>query len=197
MKEQARADLGRSLDEMELAELMRSALNGDSQRYALLLQRVEKLMRSFVGNSFSRLGLAASGGHDDVVQEILLAIHAKRATFDPDQYFLPWMYAIGRYKVIDHMRRHKNMIRATVSLEDELEVVESLAAPEVGAGIDIRALCEELPEKQRRVILLVKLEGLSVRETSARTGYSESDIKVTVHRAIKALKEKVIEYADR
>jgi len=147
----------------------------------------------YVENSFARFGLAGSGGQEDVLQEILLAVHTKRHTYDPERFFLPWMYAMARYKVIDHLRKNKVSLRATISLDDELENIETLMVFESTADLDIEALCETLPEKQRNVLKLVKIEGLSVEEAAKRTGYSASDIKVTVHRAIKALQEKVSE----
>jgi len=45
----------------------------------------------------------------------------------------------------------------------------------------------KLPEKQRRAIELVKLEERSVAEAALLTGYSESDIKISIHRGLKAL----------
>ena len=52
---------------------------------------------------------------------------------------------------------------------------------------DIGALLGKLPEKQRRAIELVKLEERSVREASSLTGLSESDVKISIHRGLKAL----------
>ena len=69
-------------------------------------------------------------------------------------------------------------------IESALVVSE---AESVFAGVDAEALMRSLPQKQREVLELVKIQGLSVREASLRTGYSPSDIKVTVHRAIRSL----------
>jgi RNA polymerase sigma-70 factor (ECF subfamily) len=52
-------------------------------------------------------------------------------------------------------------------------------------------MLKTLPDKQRRVLRMVKLEGLSVEETSGRTGYSQTDVRVSVHRALKALRKQV------
>jgi RNA polymerase sigma-70 factor, ECF subfamily len=40
------------------------------------------------------------------VQEVLLAIHTKRHTYDPTELLTPWVHAIARYKLINHLRRH-------------------------------------------------------------------------------------------
>jgi RNA polymerase sigma-70 factor (ECF subfamily) len=188
-----KSSLDQSKDEAELSQMMRSSQGGDSESYHRLLTRIRDMLLKYVENSFVRFGLGGKGGQEDVLQEILLAVHMKRHTYDPEQFFLPWMYAVARYKVIDFLRKHKVSLRSTISLDDELENVENLMVFESSVELDIEALCETLPEKQKNVLKLVKLEGLSVEEAAKRTGYSASDIKVTVHRAIKALQEKVSE----
>jgi RNA polymerase sigma-70 factor (ECF subfamily) len=183
--------LDHSQDEIELSQLMRNSQSGDVESYRRLLIRIRAMLQKYIENSFARLGLGASGGQEDVLQDILLAIHLKRHTYDPKQFFLPWLYAVARYKVIDHLRKNKVGLRATVSLDDELENIETLMPLDIGADLDIEILLESLPEKQRTVLKLVKIEGLSVEEASKRTGFSSSDIKVTVHRAIKSLQNGV------
>jgi RNA polymerase sigma-70 factor (ECF subfamily) len=186
-------DLSGSQDEMELSALMRRAQQGDAQSYKTLLMRINLLMTDFVHNSFTRFGLAQESEQEEVVQEILLGIHSKRNTYDPAQYFLPWLYAIARYKVVDYVRRSGVKQKVTDPLDAEVETLEAVASYSPGAGIDVLQLCESLPAKQRELIKLVKLDGLSVAEVSAKTGYSPSDIKVSVHRALRALQNKIKE----
>jgi RNA polymerase sigma-70 factor (ECF subfamily) len=52
---------------------------------------------------------------------------------------------------------------------------------------DLDKLMGELPDKMRRAIQCVKLDGLSVAEAASRCGISESDVKVSVHRGLRAL----------
>jgi RNA polymerase sigma-70 factor (ECF subfamily) len=186
-----KSGLDLSQDERELSLLMRSSQAGDAESYRRLLVRIRTMLQKYIENSFARFGLGSRGGQEDVLQDILLAIHLKRHTFDPEQFFLPWLYAVARYKLIDHLRKNKVSLRSTVSIDDELENVETLMPLEVGVDLDIETLFESLPEKQKVVLKLVKIEGLSVDEASKRTGFSQSDIKVTVHRAIKSLQNSV------
>lgn len=187
-------DLSQSKDEAELSKLMREAQAGDSNSYHQLLMRIRDMLGRFVGHSFARLGLdRGSSAADDVVQDILLAVHLKRSTYDPEQFVLPWLYAIARYKIIDHFRRHRRQHghARNVSVDDELETLEvALTAPEISttAGHDVEHLLQNLSEKQQVILRMIKLDGLSVAEVAKQTGYTASDIKVTVHRAIKALR---------
>jgi len=185
-------DLAQSEDEIRLAALMRKSQDGDSASYRLLLQKVKELMTPFVANSLRKFGLGSAGGQDDVIQEILLGIHLKRATFDSEQFFLPWMYAIARYKAIDYLRRNKVSFRS-VSIEESFEEFEISQTLEESAGLDIESLCEKLPPKQKELLIMVKVDGLSINEAAIKTGFSVSDVKVTIHRALKELKKQVKE----
>jgi RNA polymerase sigma-70 factor (ECF subfamily) len=118
------------------------------------------------------------------VQDTLIALHSRRATYDPARPFTPWMYALARYKLVDMLRRG----RADISLdglEDVLSGGDFEAATQ--ARMDIDALLASLPDKQARVIRETKLEGLSVAEVAARGGLSTADVKVSVHRGLKQL----------
>jgi RNA polymerase sigma-70 factor, ECF subfamily len=185
--------LDQSPDEIALKALMRQSQQGDAQSYRQLLLRVSEMLTPFVRRSLSGFGLTAGDSHEDVMQEILMAIHAKRHTFDPNQYFLAWMYAIARYKIVDHLRKSQRHLKFTVSFEDELENLEAITMHTISTGseMDVATLIESLPPKQREILKLVKLQGLSVAETATQTGFSPSDIKVNVHRALKSLQRKI------
>jgi RNA polymerase sigma-70 factor, ECF subfamily len=53
---------------------------------------------------------------EDIVQEISLAVHLKRHTWDSSAPFSPWLFAMARNKLIDQLRRTGN--RMFVSIED-------------------------------------------------------------------------------
>jgi RNA polymerase sigma-70 factor (ECF subfamily) len=154
------------------------------------------MLGKYVKQSMERFGLASTGAHEDIVQEILLGIHRKRNSFDSEQYFLPWMYAIARYKMVDYIRKNGRIVKTSVPIEDELENLEVVINHDLGAGHDIMALCQSLPPKQNQILRLVKIDGLSISEAAAKTGYSPNDIKINVHRALKTLQRQVTEAGD-
>ena len=83
------------------------------------------------------------------------------------------------------------IVECSVSIDDELENIEVVMTNEISSELDVISLCDSLPSKQKEIIRLVKIEGLSISETAAKTGYSASDIKISVHRALKTLKQKI------
>lgn len=169
-----------SAAEERLKALMLSALAGDAAAYRALLTALSPHLRAYYAR---RLGRSADA--EDLVQETLIAIHARRATYDTAQPFTAWLHAIARYKLIDHYRRAK--VRRTLPLEEADAVFAEEAAEASDAARDVEKLLAALPESRRRLVRHVKIEGLSTAETAARTGMSESAVKVGVHRALKTL----------
>ena len=173
-------------DEPTLARLMAQSQAGDRQAYTVLLTEAQLWLERY----FRRR--VAPGQMEDLVQEVLLALHNKRATWDSSRAFLPWLAAIARYRWVDHLRRVYS------SAEDALgdhDVAEDSAEDAVLARMSLERLFVHLPDKQVEAIELVKIEGLSIEEASHRTGQSESAVKVNIHRGLKKLAA-LIERAD-
>jgi RNA polymerase sigma factor (sigma-70 family) len=120
---------------------------------------------------------------EDAVQDVLLAIHEKRHTYDPRRPFGPWLAAIARYKWIDRLRSLKT--EAAEPLHENVRVPDH--GDTVIIGSTFQQLLAELTPPQAEAIRLVKLEGYSVEEASRATGQSVSLIKVNIHRGIKRL----------
>lgn len=165
--------------EAQYREWMLAALAGDEAAYRMLLGRLMGHLRVYYMRRLS------STVAEDAMQEALIAIHAKRATYDPTQLFTAWVYGIARYKLLDEHRRVKR--RATVPLE---EVNVLFAADEFEAAIakrDVEKLLATLPEIRRKLVRDVKLDGHSIAEMAARTGKSEGAVKLALHRAVKSM----------
>lgn len=165
-------------DEQALAHMMALAQRGDKQAYAALLTEVQRWLERF----FSRRCIPAQ--RDDLVQEVLIAVHDKRATYDPSRPFLPWLAAIARYRWVDYLRA---VYRAA---EDELREGETPTAEEedvLVARLSLDRMLAQIPSSQARLITWVRIEGLSIRQAAARSGQSESAVKVNIHRGLKKL----------
>lgn len=159
---------------------MLAALAGDARSYHEMLSEAAPLLRGYFRR---RLG-GAQEDIEDLVQETLIAIHSRRATYDGDRPFTAWMYALARYKLVDLLRRGQ----AEVSF-DGLEEILSCGDFEAAsiARMDVEALLASLPPKQARAIRDTKLVGLSVAEAAANGGLSIADVKVSVHRGLRQL----------
>lgn len=128
---------------------------------------------------------------EDLLQEVLLAIHNQRHTYDPALPLTPWVQAIARYKLADLHRRRERRERLEDPLDEHDSIFTAVDHEAAEARYDIEKLLKLLPHRQRLPILCVKIEGASVSDTARRTGMSESAVKVGIHRGLKALAEKL------
>lgn len=178
--------------EAGLKPLWLRAQAGDEAAYREALGRIAVRLRSYLRRRMQSLPDEV----EDLVQETLLVLHVQRGTYDPRLPVSHWIVAIARHKLVDRWRRRGR----TEALHDPIDGVdESLleAAEHDGhARRDLAGLLDRLPAAQRDAIVLTKLEGLSVSEASARTGASQSAIKVQVHRGLKRLARLVGSDAD-
>jgi len=182
--------MGRNIaQEQHLASLVRAVQAGDRDAYSALLGTLVPLVRETVRQRF---GFLQPQDIDDLVQDILLSVHASRAAYDPSRPFLPWLGAIARNRMADHARRHARRAAHEVSSEQSPETfpVEDANMPVNGYG-DAEALARamtKLPDSQRQAIELMKLREMSLREAAAAAGTSVGALKVSVHRGISALR---------
>ncbi len=171
--------------EVELRALMRASLAGDAAAHRMLLSRLSANLRAYYKTRLARIGRSATEA-EDLMQEALMAIHTRRHTYDPAEALTPWVYAIARYKLIDHLRRTRAAM-TDLPIEDAGELMAQDDYVGTESANDLKRLLSELPDKMRRAIQAVKLDGLSVAEAASQCGMSESTMKVNVHRGLKAL----------
>ena len=176
-----------SESEHKLRELLLFGLAGDPDSYHDFLKALSAHLRAFFRKRLSQ----RMDEVEDLVQEVLLAVHNQRHTYQSDQPLTAWVHAIARYKLIDMLRAHSSRGALNDPLDDELEVFAVSDTDAADAKRDLGKLLHTLPDKQRLPIVHIKVEGLSVVETAKLTGMSESAIKVGVHRGLKALAEKI------
>src|SRR4030081_2436438 len=82
--------------EERLAALMRSAQGGDADAYAALMQELAVRVRQIVRR---RRAFLEHADVEDLVQDVLLSVHAVRATYDATRPFIPWLLAITRNRL--------------------------------------------------------------------------------------------------
>jgi len=177
--------MGVQLIEPELRALMMASLDGDPAAHKTLLERLSSQLRAYFRGQLGRFNRGPVEA-EDLVQEALIAIHTRRHTYDPSQLFTPWGYAIARYQFADYLRRTKASIN-DLPIEDAEEVTAQDDRAHVESSLDLEKLMAGLSPNMRQAIQYVKLDGLSISEAAARTGMSESNVKVSVHRGLRAL----------
>ncbi|MBN8993924.1 MAG: sigma-70 family RNA polymerase sigma factor [Rhizobiales bacterium] len=169
--------------EAELHGWMVAALAGDAAAYRRLLEASTRLLRRYF---LKRLGPARAADADDLVQETLLAIHSRRATYEPDRPFTVWLHAIARYRLIDHFRRSGR--RPTVPIDDVDEAAFASDSDESAAtNLDLDRLLATVPPETRKMIRQVKIEGQAIADVAAETGRTPTAVKVGIHRGLRRI----------
>ncbi len=174
-------------DKAEWRRLMTAAQDADGASYRRLLQELQPVLRRVV----ARRWRGTAEDVEDVVQEVLLSIHAVRHTYDPARPLMPWLMAIVHHRVADAARRSGRRVAefAVGNLEETFGEIAAKSPSESQADGDaLRRAVSDLPSGQRRAIEMLKLREMSLKEAAATSGMSVTALKVAVHRAVKRLR---------
>jgi RNA polymerase sigma-70 factor (ECF subfamily) len=173
------------VSEEVLKGLMLLSLDGDEAAYRRLLFILRDLLLSFYRR---RLGSNAERDAEDLVQDVLLAVHSRRITYDRERPFTAWFFRIAKYKLIDHFRANgKHGIE--IALVDE--IAAEFREEALFAHLDIDRLLDQLPAKQRELLRQVKITGKTTAEAAIDTGQSEAMVRVSIHRGMRAIGRKL------
>ena len=166
--------------------LMARGQVGDRDSYRRLLEQITPYLRSVAQKSHRN-----KSDVEDAVQDILLTIHAIRATYDPTRPFGPWLLAIANRRIIDGLRKQgRRRLRETVLTPEHDSM--PMALENVYEKLDDQQLdsaLKGLSPGQRQAIELLKLKEMSLKDAAATTGLSISALKITTHRALKNLRK--------
>jgi RNA polymerase sigma-70 factor, ECF subfamily len=176
--------------EDEWTGLMRSAIAGDSAAYHRLLKAITPVLRAAARRGLARAGQPVDQS-EDIVQDILLAVHLKRHTWDANAPFAPWLFAIARNKLIDALRRRGR--RIFVNIDDFAETLADQLAAETAPASEVAAQLNALPARQREVLQSIAVESASIKDTAAKFAMSEGAVRVALHRGLASLTAKLRE----
>jgi RNA polymerase sigma-70 factor (ECF subfamily) len=163
---------------------MCAAIAGDEAAYRKLLADLSRALRSVVRRGFAGVGIARDDV-EDVVQEVLLAIHLKRHTWDMSMPLGPWVLAIARNKMIDDLRRRGRRPEVPVDLTQfEFEGEDQQASIDAH---DVARVLNRLPERNREIVQSISIDGHSARDVAEKLGMTEVAVRVALHRSLKTL----------
>jgi RNA polymerase sigma-70 factor (ECF subfamily) len=169
--------------EPALRALLMRSFDGDRAAYRAFLDQLAHHLRLFLRKRLYPL----LDDVDDLVQEILLAVHDARATYRLEKPLTAWVYAIARHKLTDYLRARSRRAALQITLNTGYEFFGTSDTEHADARRDVETLLNRLPQKQRILIVSVKLRGLSIVETAQLTGWSEASIRTSLHRGMKNL----------
>jgi len=171
--------------ENQLKEQFLKANNGDKKSYETFLNNIEKMAYKYVQSHISNVHV-----HDDIVQEILISIHQSRHTYNPSKNLNPWIYAIFHYRTSDHLRKaYKNKEDSIPEeefekIKEHYNVTKTIESTEL-----IDKAFKHLNEKQRKVVIMSKIEGYTTAEIAHKMNLNINTVKVTIHRSLEKMRK--------
>lgn len=162
--------------------LLADANAGDGRALGRFLSAVAPVIRAVVR---ARGRALPPDQHEDIVQDVLIAIHAKRHTWREGAPVRPWVYAITRYKVADAFRRRGKDIH--LPIEEFAEILADEQREEPDASKEAASLLAQIDDRSAGIVRAVAIEGESAESVSARLGISSGAVRVALHRAMKKL----------
>ncbi|CAN5224278.1 sigma-70 family RNA polymerase sigma factor [soil metagenome] len=167
---------------------MRRCLGGDSDAYAVLVERY--------GGRVYNIALRITGDADaasDAAQEALIRAHRALHQYDPSLPFGPWIYRVATNASLNHIRRRA---RETSSLDLPERAAPESSGPEPSAirreEVDeVLAAMAELPPAYRAALTLRHMQQLSYQEVADALGIPIGTVKTHLHRARAALRARL------
>ena len=177
-------------------ELVARAMQGDDRAVGHVLAIVRPLVVRYCRARLGRLD-RSSVSADDVAQEVCLAVLTALPGYRVQgRPFLAFVYGIASHKVIDaHRSATRNRAEPVADLPD---AAESADGPEQRAlrielSDELNQLLDTLPDKQREILVLRVVVGLSAEETAVAVGSTPGAVRVAQHRALARLRKSMPE----
>lgn len=169
-------------------DLAAAAQAGDKRAYQTLIKELIPYGRLVLSGR-----LANADWVDDVIQDMLISMHKALPTYQAGKSFKAWVTTILHYRKADFLRKvYSNKTQENQSFDD---MADKNMIPDVtdmghaGEYKDVEEALNSLPDKQREIFVLSRIEGYSAKEVANIKNMSVSAVKVSVHRTAKRLKE--------
>lgn len=120
---------------------------------------------------------------EDVVQETFLKVFQSLDSFDPSRAFGPWVGTIARRTALNRLRKRRRQSHLR-TMEEERSTEDPWSI--LGARAKVRVLEKallSLDDASREVVLLVEVEGVTLREVAEERGESINTIASRLRRA--------------
>jgi RNA polymerase sigma-70 factor, ECF subfamily len=172
-------------------ELVQAALAGDLEATGTLFVWIHPAIIRYCRARIGRTGAAFSSA-DDVAQEVCLAVLGALPRYNDDpESFLPFVYGIAAHKVADHYRRAgRDKSEPAADVPDGIDLEATPEQQTVRADVRARLvrLLDTLAPRQREILVLRLIVGLSAQETAVAIGLTATAVRVAQHRALAKLR---------
>lgn len=157
-------------------ELVQAYISGEREVFDILVHRHQQKLYNYI-NSVVKDKDAA----DDIFQDTFIKVVnvLRSGTYREEGKFMQWIMRIAHNLIIDYFRKEQKF--KYVRSKDELDVFDIIGNHEDSQETilikkqisrDVRNLVKQLPEEQRRVLIMRHYADMSFKEIAERTGVS-------------------------
>jgi RNA polymerase sigma-70 factor (ECF subfamily) len=175
-----------------LEESVAAAVEGDPQAVERLLSAIRPLVVRYCRARVGRQERSFASA-DDVAQEVCLAVLTALPSYrDQGRPFLAFVYGIAQHKVADaHRAAARNRAEPVAEIPDEIEgdIGPEQHALQGELNERMAQLLRVLPDKQREIVVLRVVVGLSAEETAEAVDSTPGAVRVAQHRALARLRK--------
>ncbi|MDX6695891.1 MAG: hypothetical protein QOF02_3494 [Blastocatellia bacterium] len=170
------------------AELLRRIAGGDEEALAALYDNYKSILFSLI----LRI-LHSQSEAEDILQDVFIQVWQKAANFDEERGRpFTWLVTLARSRAIDRLRqlgsRERTATEASRAAPEEwTDAVEDAIKSEEGAVV--RKALAELPEEQRRALLMAYYEGLTQTEIADKLNAPLGTVKTRMRSGMIKLRE--------
>lgn len=170
-----------------LAARFAAGVAGDARAYEAALTAISALVRRLALRRQAR-GQLGAADIEDVVQDVLIAVHDKRHTWDAGRPLEPWLAGIVRYKLLDARRtKARDRLAAAALLDDLADILPAPPPVDPAAASSIADWLPHLPARERGVVAGLVLEGVSPQALAQRMAITENAVHAAWGRAVARL----------
>ncbi|WP_166637324.1 RNA polymerase sigma factor [Algoriphagus boseongensis] len=170
---------------------------GDLQAFSVLVGKYEKMVFTLCLRM-----LKIREEAEEAAQDSFIKVYQHLSSFKGDSKFSTWLYKITYHECLGKLRKKKIHfeLNEEITPEDENHIhwengLEILVKEEREKAI--RKAIESLSSNEAAVITLFYMDELSIKEISAITSLSESNIKVVLHRGRKNLTKTLLDLSEK
>jgi RNA polymerase sigma-70 factor (ECF subfamily) len=158
-----------------LQQLMSRYQQADATAVPILIRELSPQLYRFFA---SQMGNRTDA--DDMLQDLWLRIHQARHSYRAGEPVLPWVYAIARYVRTDSYRRRSRIASREMAMAVLPEPSKNRSAPSL---LSFEDLVASLSERQRTVLTMLKVNGMSIEDVARATASTIGAVKQDAHRA--------------
>ena len=162
--------------QIEDSVLVKQYVDGDEKALEVLINRHNQKISSFIYSKVLDKDIT-----EDIFQDTFIKVikTLKKGSYSEEGKFLPWVMRIAHNLIIDHFRKNKRMPKFegsedfnifSVIKDDKLNAEKQLIKDQIDS--DLSLLIEELPEDQKKVLVMRIYKDMSFKEISENTGVS-------------------------